>query len=187
MNEGTGPYTTENLMCGQSQTTLSRSSSKTALGDDGEDDDFSCPFAVDDVDADEKRSSRTDSFGRTGAAPESSTSSGSLQQRSPDAAVGALIRILKSAAPLRHSIFSGGETPDSSLMFGANEREFMDRSPRSMVPESRVQRSSLEPTGKMAGEALEELQLYRNMRDLMQIRREEDVRHISSGSSTSPG
>lgn len=187
MNEGTGLYMTENVVCGQSQTTLSRSSSKTALGDDGEDDDFSCPFAVDDVDADEKRSSRTDSFGRTGAAPESSTSSGSLQQRSPDAAVGALIRILKSAAPLRHSIFSGGETPDSSPLFGANEREFMDRSPRSMVPESRVQHSSLEPTGKMAGEALEELQLYRNMRDLMQIRREEDVRHISSGSSTSPG
>eukprot|EP00250_Pteridium_aquilinum_P009640 c18818_g1_i2 orf=511-2814(+) len=188
MNEGPGPYTTENLLYGQSQRTLSRSSSKTALGDDGEDDDFSCPFAVDDVDTEDKRSSKTDSFGLRGEVLESSASSGSLHQRSPDAAVGALIRILKSAPPLRHSFYSSGETPDSSVMFGANEREFMDRIPGSMVPESSA---SLDSTSsrharKIAAEALEELQLYKNMRDLMHKRREE-ARQISSGSSTSPG
>lgn len=181
MNEGTGgTYTTENLLHGQSQTTLSRSSSKTGLGDDGEDDDCLCPFAVDDMDADEKRSSRTDSFGHMGEALESLTVSGSLQHKSSNAAVGALIRILNSAAPLGYSSLSSGETPD----FRASERLSLDISPRTMVPESRVRPSSLEPTGKMAGEALEELQLHRNMRDLIQLRREEAALLTSSKSST---
>ncbi|MCO5584493.1 hypothetical protein L7F22_038421 [Adiantum nelumboides] len=178
MNEGSGPYPTENLLFGQ--TTLSRSSSKTALGDDGVDDDFSCPFAVDDVDSEEK--SRSDM-------PTSSASSGSLQQRSPDAAVGALIRILKSALPLGNFSHASAEAVESSLMFGTYERESLDRTRRSLSPEGRL--ASLEApaslrTHKRAAEALEELQLYKNLRDLMLIR-EEDMKRISSGSSASPG
>lgn len=181
MNEGSGPYTSEHLLFGQSP--LSRSSSKTALVDDGEDDDFSCPFAVDDVDAEEKRS--------RGEPPESSASSGSLQQRSLDAAVGALIRILKSAPPLRHSSYASGETGESSSMFGADERDSLGRSPRSVSPGSRIRMVSLEPLAslpprKVAAEALDELQLYKNLRDLMVIR-QEDIKRTSSGSSTSPG
>ncbi|KAI5055572.1 hypothetical protein GOP47_0029093 [Adiantum capillus-veneris] len=176
MNEGTGPYTTDNLLFGQ--TTLSRSSSKTALGDDGEDDDFSCPFAVDDVDAEEKRSRNE--------VPESSASSGSLQQRSPDAAVGALIRVLKSAPPLQNSSYTSAETAESSLMFGGDERESLERTLGSVSPESRVASLEAPGTHKRATEALEELQLYKNLRDLMLIR-EEDIKRTASGSSASPG
>ena len=46
-------FSTDNLVAGLSQATLSRTSSKAGLGDDGDDEDFSCPFAVDDMDPEE--------------------------------------------------------------------------------------------------------------------------------------
>jgi hypothetical protein len=44
---------TEYLAVDLSQPALSRTSSKAGLGDDGDDEDFSCPFAVDDMDLEE--------------------------------------------------------------------------------------------------------------------------------------
>ncbi|KAG6745469.1 hypothetical protein POTOM_049956 [Populus tomentosa] len=65
---------------------FSRSSSRLSFQDDLEDDDFSCPFDVDDVDT-------SDSHASSHAA--------AVGKKSQDAAVGILVQMLRTAPPLR--------------------------------------------------------------------------------------
>ncbi|KAM0001614.1 putative HORMA domain superfamily protein [Helianthus debilis subsp. tardiflorus] len=73
---------------------FSRSSSRLSLQDELDDIDFSCPFIVDDVD--------TCDFPVSDVAFDSQSGAGGKQgKKSQDAAVGALVRMLRTAPPLR--------------------------------------------------------------------------------------
>ncbi|KAJ0772264.1 putative HORMA domain superfamily protein [Helianthus annuus] len=67
---------------------FSRSSSRLSLQDELDDIDFSCPFIVDDVDTCDFPVSQSGAGGKQG-------------KKSQDAAVGALVRMLRTAPPLR--------------------------------------------------------------------------------------
>nr|GMD56617.1 autophagy-related protein 13A [Ipomoea batatas] len=79
---------------------FSRSSSRLSFQDDLDDSDFSCPFIVDDVDtSDSQFSSQNPNVKKDS---ESSSSQAFLGSRkSQEAAVGALVQMLKNAPPLR--------------------------------------------------------------------------------------
>lgn len=71
---------------------FSRSSSRLSLQDELDDIDFSCPFIVDDVDICDSPVSQSCVGGKQGR---------ELSKKSQDAAVGALVRMLRTAPPLR--------------------------------------------------------------------------------------
>ena len=107
-------------------------------------------------------------LGTKGKVFESSTS-GSSQQIFQDAAVGALIRVFKSAQPLRRS-----SCLDLSVELDSKRRSPM--SPRGMVRElkNKASSGSFFPSKKTASDALEELQLYKMTRDLLHTHNERE-------------
>lgn len=156
---------------------LHRVSSKGVLVDEADDEELSCPFAVDDDEAEEQRSSKMDSFRLKVDTPESSNSSipGISQQRPPDAALGALVRTLKSAPPLRQSFYTPAVTMETTLSFiGTQKREHMSASPPYSVGRDKTGEMQYPDSGmlsthwtKTAMDALDELQSYKIMRDSM--------------------
>lgn len=181
--EGSGGlYTPGNFLSGHSQPTLPRASTKGVLTDDA-DDDFVWPFVVDDVESEEKQS-RTTSFRVKGKALESSSSSMQkiLQQSSKDAAVGALVRMLKSALPLRQSscppALTAGLSPTimeaQKKEFTSGNAVFKSRAGELLAAlEQKTEMPSKHYT-KRATDALKELQDYKKMRDLI-LRHNHDV------------
>ncbi|KAL6509207.1 hypothetical protein OROGR_022517 [Orobanche gracilis] len=124
---------------------FSRSSSRLSFQDDFGDCDFSCPFIVDDVDPPDSQTSPT-LDGRNSSEVSSQTSS--TAKKSQDAAVGALVHMLRTAPPLRQ---------DSCYCSTSNS-------------------SKIEPGGgsvsdffkpRKTSDALEELKVYREMKDLL--------------------
>ncbi|ONK73818.1 uncharacterized protein A4U43_C04F35700 [Asparagus officinalis] len=121
---------------------FSRSSSRLSIQDDLDDIDFSCPFAVDDVDTSDSQSRNLDGK----EVPESLNSYNS-SHKSQDAAVGALVHMLRTAAPLRQ------------------DQSYLCQSSRSEV-NAEVGNSSFFVSRKTS-DALEELKTYKDMKDIL--------------------
>ncbi|KAJ6831950.1 autophagy-related protein 13a-like [Iris pallida] len=121
---------------------FSRSSSRLSMQDDLDDCDFNCPFAVDDVDTSESQTRNLDGK----EVPESSQAYTS-SRKSQDAAVGALVHMLKTAPPLRQ------------------DHSYSCQSSRSEV-NCEVGNSSLFKLRK-SSDALEELRSYRKIKDIL--------------------
>lgn len=120
---------------------FSRSSSRLSFQDDLDDCEFSCPFAVDDVDT-------PDSQTRTHDGKDASevTQTFPSVRQSQDAAVGVLVQMLRTAPPLRQ---------DQSYSSQSSRSEFNDE----------VSASGF--FSRKTSDALEELRSYREMKDLL--------------------
>nr|XP_043634721.1 autophagy-related protein 13a [Erigeron canadensis] len=114
---------------------FSRSSSRLSLQDELDDIDFSCPFIVDDVDSCDSPISQGFELS-------------SHAKKSQDAAVGALVRMLRTAPPLRQdcSCYSLSDGVEPELSAGSGSRLFMPRK---------------------TSDALEELKGYRDIKHLI--------------------
>ncbi|KAM5557856.1 autophagy-related protein 13a [Rosa sericea] len=124
---------------------FSRSSSRLSFQDDLDDCEFSCPFDVDDVDTTDFHASQNDGK----KASEFTSQSLPIGRKSPGAAVGVLVHMLRTAPPLRQ---------DSSCY-----------SSHSMKPEHEegVTTASGFFMPRKTSDALEELRSYREMKDLL--------------------
>ncbi|KAJ4746841.1 Autophagy-related protein 13 [Rhynchospora pubera] len=129
-------------LSGSPRFTFSRSSSRISVPDDLDDPDFSYPFAVDDVDS-------SDSQARSNDGKEvSDFGHASSSHKSQDAAVGVLVHMLRTAAPLRDSTYSS-QSSKSELQeegLGSTSSFFMSRK---------------------ASDALEELQSYKSIKEML--------------------
>ncbi|CAA0813092.1 Autophagy-related protein 13 [Striga hermonthica] len=126
---------------------FSRSSSRLSFQDDFGDCDFSCPFIVDDVEPPDSQTSLN--LDRQNSSEVSSQTS-STAKKSQDAAVGALVHMLRTAPPLRqdcsyYTSHSSNIMPEGEI--GGAVSEFFK--PRK------------------TSDALEELKIYREMKDLL--------------------
>ncbi|OIT38413.1 PREDICTED: autophagy-related protein 13a-like [Nicotiana attenuata] len=125
---------------------FSRSSSRLSFQDDLDDCDFSCPFIVDDVDNADSRARQTlDS--RKGS--DTSSQASATTRKSQDAAVGALVHMLRTAPPLRQ---------DSSC--------YTSRSVKTEV-EGETGTASGFYVPRKASDALEELKTYTQLKDML--------------------
>lgn len=125
---------------------FSRSSSRLSFQDDFGDCDFSCPFIVDDVDSTDFHTSQN----LDGAnVSEVTSQSSSTVKKSQDAAVGALVHMLKTAPPLRQD--------SSHYTSYASE----------VQPEKEVGSVSDFFKPRKTSDALEELKVYREMKDVL--------------------
>ncbi|CAN4089422.1 unnamed protein product [Withania somnifera] len=124
---------------------FSRSSSRLSFQDDLDVGDFSCPFIVDDVDTDSQTSENLD--GRKGS--EVSSQASASTRKSQDAAVGALVHMLRTAPPLRQ---------DSSCYTSHSIKTEL---------EGDVSTASGFSVTKKASDALEELKTYKDLKDLL--------------------
>ncbi|CAK9866300.1 unnamed protein product [Sphagnum jensenii] len=126
--------------------------------DDMDDGDFACPFAVDDDEVDEigspvARPKTADTFESVGLP-------GSVGAQ-PHAAVGAFVRFLRSAPPLRELRTPSGTFSDLAL------GKLTSASPQVPVPTH----TTLSLGSRTAADALEELRGYREMRDFLMKQR----------------
>ncbi|KAJ6822003.1 autophagy-related protein 13b-like isoform X1 [Iris pallida] len=148
----------------------SRSSSRFSLLDEFDDSEFACPFADDEELRGSCRVEISDADSHAGS------TSGELipVRRSPDAAVGALVRMLKTAAPLRQdftnsAISSQANNKEAWRMKGTQEdkhkeaevAEFEKTAPSSMSTAPRLSKS------RTTADALEELRCYRKIKELI--------------------
>lgn len=124
---------------------VSRSSSRLSFQDDLDVCDFSCPFIVDDVDSDSQASENLD--GRKGS--EVSSQASASTRKSQDAAVGALVHMLRTAPPLRQ---------DSSCYTSHSIKTELEGEPSTASGFS---------VGRRASDALEELKTYKDLKDLL--------------------
>lgn len=124
---------------------FSRTSSRLSFQDELDVDDFSLPFDVDDVDTSDSQASQSLDARKGGEFD----SAFSLGRKSQDAAVGALVRMLRTAPPLRQdsSFYSShSQSIQQEGDFGTATGFFMPRK---------------------AADALDELKSYREMKDLL--------------------
>ncbi|CAN4085585.1 unnamed protein product [Withania somnifera] len=125
---------------------FSRSSSRLSFQDDLDVCDFSCPFIVDDVDTSDSQASEI-LDGRKGS--EVSSQASASTRKSQDAAVGALVHMLRTAPPLRQ---------DSSC--------FTSHSMKTEL-EGELSTASEFSISRKASDALEELKTYKGLKDLL--------------------
>ncbi|XP_042480706.1 autophagy-related protein 13a [Macadamia integrifolia] len=123
---------------------FSRSSSRLSFQDDLDECDFSCPFAVDDVDMSDTQNRSLEGKETT----ESTSQVFSSSRKSQDAAVGVLVHMLRTAPPLRqdHSCYSS-------------------HSPSELEGEATAGSGLFVP--RRTADALAELKSYREMKDLL--------------------
>ncbi|XVF17058.1 hypothetical protein REPUB_Repub10bG0084400 [Reevesia pubescens] len=148
---------------------FSRSSSRS-LQDDFDDSEFPCPFDVDDDDMTDP-GSRPDSYDRRGHQSDPNETGLFMNRKSQDAAVGALVHMLKKAPPLRQDIsssisFSEASRPEmwSNSIQEQNqisEAVTVEHAASSMIASSRV------VVSKTTADALEELRGYKEMKNLL--------------------
>ncbi|KAI0488315.1 hypothetical protein KFK09_028143 [Dendrobium nobile] len=119
---------------------FSRSSSRKSLQDDLDDFDFSCPFAVDDVDTSESHSRNHDS-------KDVSESAQASPHRSQDAAVGVLVHMLRTAPTLRQDHSLSSQSSKSDVNSEASTSSFL--------------------SSRKKSDALEELRSYRDMKEIL--------------------
>lgn len=123
---------------------FSRSSSRLSFQED--DFDFSCPFIVDDVDPPDSQASPN----LDGKKPSDYTSQSlSMGRKSQDAAVGALVHMLRTAPPLRQD-----SSCYSSLSFKTELEGEVGSASDCFLP-------------RKASDALEELRAYKDMKELL--------------------
>ncbi|KAI3867949.1 hypothetical protein MKW92_011042 [Papaver armeniacum] len=126
---------------------FSRSSSRLSFQDDLDDCEFSCPFAVDDVDTSD---TQTRTFGGKEASDSSTSHAFSSTRKSQDAAIGVLVHTLKTAPPLRQ---------DQSCYSSQSSKNELDGEVSTAASGFFVPRKT--------SDALEELRSYRDMKDLL--------------------
>ncbi|KAK4351059.1 hypothetical protein RND71_030372 [Anisodus tanguticus] len=124
----------------------SRSSSRLSFQDDLDVCDFSCPFIVDDVDTSDSQASEN-LDGRKGS--EVSSQASATTRKSQDAAVGALVHLLRTAPPLRQ---------DSSCYTLHSIKTEL---------EGELSTASAFFISRKASDALEELKTYKDLKDLL--------------------
>ncbi|KAL8049290.1 hypothetical protein ABFS82_06G011900 [Erythranthe guttata] len=126
---------------------FSRSSSRLSFQDDFGDCDFSCPFIVDDVDPpDMQMSPNLDARNSS----EVSSQTSSTAKKSQDAAVGALVHMLRTAPPLRQ---------DSSCYNSSQSSK--------IEMEGEIGAASEFFNPRKTSDALEELKTYKEMKNLL--------------------
>ncbi|KAK7358858.1 hypothetical protein VNO77_00798 [Canavalia gladiata] len=147
------------------QISISRSSSRS-YQDDFDDTDFTCPFDVDDDDMTDP-GSRAESFDHGHIAETLETGGFFPIRKSHDAAVGALVHMLKKAPPLRQDFSSSehlSQGPYPETWNNSNQE------PNQIVEASRpvsIMSSGIIATRKTTSDALEEFQGYREMKNLL--------------------
>ncbi|OWM79704.1 autophagy-related protein 13a [Punica granatum] len=124
---------------------FSRSSSRLSFQDDLDDGDFSCPFDVDDVET----SDSPVSHNLEGKRASEFTSSSPMGTKSQDAAVGVLVRTLRTAPPLRQD-----PSCYSTHSFKTEQEGGVATASGFFMP-------------RKTTDALEELRSYRDMKDLL--------------------
>ncbi|CAF2077859.1 hypothetical protein Bca4012_090357 [Brassica carinata] len=138
---------------------FSRSSSRS-YQEDFDDNDFPCPF---DVEYDEitDPSSRSGSFDQRGDIHEPPLeSSGSYPKKSQDAAVGALVNMLKKAPPLRQDV---SETSIPEIYWNNNKKPAGAHD----VAAASMTASGIALAAKTTADALEELRSYKEMKNVL--------------------
>lgn len=125
---------------------FSRSSSRLSFQDDLDDNDFSCPFDVDDVDTLDLQASQNLGGRKASEFPSQSSSIG---KKSQDAAVGVLVHMLRTAPPLRQ---------DSSCYSSHSLKT---------EPEGGMATASGFFMPRKTVDALDELRSFREMKDLL--------------------
>lgn len=151
--DDSGRFSSVLSSCGSPRFVFSRSSSRKSLQDDLEDFDFSCPFAVDDVDTTESQSRNREIRDRD--ALETSQTS---PHRSKDAAVGALVHMLKTAPPLRQDHNSSSSQSSKS-------------------PANSEAGTSSFFSSRKKSDALEELRSYRDMKEHLLSKSRSQLQH----------
>ncbi|KAK8964939.1 hypothetical protein KSP40_PGU012594 [Platanthera guangdongensis] len=139
VKDDSGRFSSVLSSCGSPRFVFSRSSSRKSLQDDLDDFDFSCPFAVDDVETSESQSRNCD---RRDASESVQVS----PHRSQDAAVGVLVHMLRMAPPLRQEHNSSSSLSSKSLSEDGASSFF---------------------SARRKSDALEELRGYRNMKETL--------------------
>jgi len=153
---------------GSPQVMGSRSSSRRSYNFEIEDEDLSCPFAFQDDESDSLRS-RTGSFDSRGNMSEAMETMGqsSTPRRSQNAAVGALVEMLKSAPPLCPDFQNSSEFSQNSAMISRND-SWRLTCPNQTVEDFNSSRSSSDPpVCKKAADALQELRNYIEIKDCL--------------------
>ncbi|KAJ0238345.1 hypothetical protein HA466_0239960 [Hirschfeldia incana] len=153
---------------------FSRSSSRS-YQEDFDDTDFPCPF---DVEYDEMTdpSSRPGSFDQRGDIHEPPLdSSGSYPKKSQDAAVGALVNMLKKAPPLRQDL-SQSSIPE--IYWNNNNKPAVAHK----IAAASITASGIALAAKTTADALEELRSYKEMKNVLLSQSTMD----SSSVTTSP-
>ncbi|XP_008784140.2 autophagy-related protein 13b-like isoform X1 [Phoenix dactylifera] len=158
------------LKCSSPHIPFSTSSSRLSLLDEFDDSEFACPFA-DDEDITESCNRVKLSEGKD-QINENSESRGLVPvQRSPDAAVGALVQMLKTAPPLRQDL---SKSVRSSQVFRGdfwNPRLQHNECMEAEVErsESPASNSGITASGlfkpRTTADALEELRIYKEMKE----------------------
>ncbi|KAJ7525629.1 hypothetical protein O6H91_17G060100 [Diphasiastrum complanatum] len=98
---------------GSPRKSFSRCHSKSSLRDESDNEEFACPFAVDDDEV--EYGNRVEYCDTTGKGNECYDG---ISQKSQDAAVGALVRVLRSARPLRDLNVSANTDGTGARSFG---------------------------------------------------------------------
>ncbi|KAK8301631.1 hypothetical protein V6Z11_D04G033100 [Gossypium hirsutum] len=139
------------------------------IQDDFDDSEFPCPFDVEYDDMDP--GSRPDSYDRRGNPSDPNEAGLFMNRKSQDAAVGALVRMLKKAPPLRQDIpssinFSEASRPE---MWNNNIQEKNQNTEAVTVEHdvSSIITSSRLVASMTTADALEELRSYKEMKNLL--------------------
>ncbi|XP_010241727.1 PREDICTED: autophagy-related protein 13b [Nelumbo nucifera] len=152
---------------------FSRSSSRLSFQDEFDGSDFACPFAVDDDDLMDLHT-RPESFDGKRLLSEPLEPGGLFPiRKSQDAAVGSLVRMLKTAPPLHHD-------SNSFKLSRASEPENRSKSTKEAEETSDLEVKEVQNTAscssftssrllmsKTTADALEELQGYREIKELL--------------------
>ncbi|KAF8103641.1 hypothetical protein N665_0186s0010 [Sinapis alba] len=142
---------------------FSRSSSRS-FPDDFDDTDFPCPFDVEYDEITDPSSSRPSSLDQRGdihEPPPLELSSGSYPKKSQDAAVGALVNMLKKAPPLRQDV-SESAIPE---LCWTNNKNKPGRGEE--IATASMTASGIALAAKTTADALEELRSYKEMKNVL--------------------
>ncbi|KAJ0039695.1 hypothetical protein Pint_27131 [Pistacia integerrima] len=178
------------LSCNSSpQISFSRSSSRSFQDDF--DDEYPCPFDVEDVDVTDS-SSRPESFDQKGHLCEP-LEPGGYPMKSQDAAVGAFVCMLKKAPPLRQD-FSGSvnlseaSRPETWSSTTQEPRQISDATSSQQGASVSITSSGL-VASKTTADALEELRGYKDMKNLLLRQGARSQSHSSANnySTAEPG
>ncbi|CAH8321531.1 unnamed protein product [Eruca vesicaria subsp. sativa] len=141
---------------------FSRSSSRS-YQDDVDDNDFPCPFDVEYDEITDPSSSRPCSLDQRGDIhePPLELSSGSYPKKSQDAAVGALVNMLKKAPPLKQDV---SESAISELCWKNNKNK---PGGDQEIATASMTASGIALAAKTTADALEELRSYKEMKNVL--------------------
>ncbi|KAJ0973329.1 hypothetical protein J5N97_021288 [Dioscorea zingiberensis] len=157
--------------CTSPRIPFSRSSSRLSFLDEFDDSDFACPFAVDVEDIGDS-CNRIEPLDKQGQTSENLESTGLLTVRkSQDAAVSALVRMLKNAPPLHQEICEPlssqvirDETGNSSIEQNSCDTEVVAANPSSAASVAGMTTSGF-IRSRTAADAFEELRGFKAMRE----------------------